>query len=77
MADSFRFMRLKPQGSVLLTLIIALVVTVGLLIFRGFQDNFAYPLVGFCVLYGYLFLALVALTTSFLKECSWLLVSLS
>ena len=49
MADSFRFMRLKPQGSVLLTLIIALVVTVGLLIFGGFQDNFAYPLVGFCV----------------------------
>ena len=61
-------MALKPKGVLLLAGIIVLAVAVGLLIFPGFTGNSLLPFVGALALYGYLFVALAALTAPFLKE---------
>jgi predicted ferric reductase len=61
-------MALKPKGALLLAGIIALAVLVGLLVLPGFAGYWPYQLVGLLALYGYLFVALTAVTNPFLKE---------
>ncbi len=61
-------MSLKPQGAVLLTLIIALAAVIGILVVPRYTSDIVSSLVMLFGLYGFMFLSLAALINAFLRE---------